>query len=359
VRVLVIDDSAFMRKAIALMIDGQSGLSVIDTARNGADGLEKIQKLSPDAVTLDIEMPVMDGLTMLEKLKALKLPRKPVVLMCSTLTVKGSKESLRALRLGASDFIAKDPAAVGAGADEVKREMVGKLKALLMARARSELRGGSTPAAPSRAGPVPATISLAGRRTTLLAIGSSTGGPGVLEEILAALPKDFPAPIVVAQHMPAIFTQSMAERLAEVCAVRVVHGDSDMPLVAGTAYIIVGGRHGRVRSGMAGKPWLEVSEKPTAALYKPSVDELLSSAAKLCGATTVGVVLTGMGEDGKIGASELKQAGGVVIAQDEASSVVYGMPRAVVECGAAAAAMAPAEIARALSGIGRLSASAA
>lgn len=355
-RVLVIDDSAFMRKAISMMIDGQSGLSVIDTARNGADGLEKIQRLAPDAVTLDIEMPIMDGLTMLEKLNALKLARKPVVLMCSTLTVKGSKESLKALRLGASDFIAKDPAAVGAGAEDVKREIVGKLKALLMARARTELRGAT---AGGRSVPVPTSVSLSGRRTSLLAIGSSTGGPSVLEQILTALPKDFPAPIVVAQHMPAIFTQSMAERLAEVCAVRVVHGDSDMPLVSGTAYIIVGGRHGRVRSGMAGKPWLEISEKPTGALYKPSVDELLSSAARLCGATTVGVVLTGMGEDGKLGAGDLKQAGGVVIAQDEASSVVYGMPRAVVECGAAAAAMPPGEIARTLASIRLHSASAA
>lgn len=177
----------------------------------------------------------------------------------------------------------------------------------------------------------------------LVLIGSSTGGPPVLEKILTKLPADFPVPIVVAQHMPALFTKSVAERLDQTCAITVVHGDQELELHAGTACIAQGGRHGRVLR-RNGKLWYTVSDEPASALYRPSVNELFGSAAT-CGLRGVlGIVLTGMGDDGAIGATALKAAGGVIVAQEGTSCVVYGMPRAVVENGSAAAAISPEEI---------------
>lgn len=341
-RVLVVDDSAFMRKAISLMIESDSTLTVADIARNGEEALEKIRTLNPDVVTLDIEMPVMDGMTVLKKLKASPSDKMPAILVCSTLTKKGSLDALTALRLGAADYVTKDPSTFGAGTADAKKELIAKIKAICSTRSERTSVARVSSVLPTK------VLNLANHPTEVLLIGSSTGGPPVLEEILTAIPAEFPAPIVVAQHMPVLFTKSLAERLDEVCAIRVEHGEHGAKLKPGTAYIVPGGQNGRVLRGLLGEVRLEVSPHPVDAPYKPSVDELLGSAAKAFGARAVGVVLTGMGEDGARGGLSLAQAGGKVLSQSRETCVVYGMPKAVAENGASCAALTPAEIGAAL-----------
>ncbi len=361
-RVLVVDDSAFMRKAISQALACDPGIEVVGTACNGQDALEKAKKLAPDVVTLDIEMPVMDGMAALVRIRAECPEPKPAVLMCSTLTSAGSHEALKALRLGAADVIAKDPQALGAGADSARGELIEKVKAVGEPVARRRAAAGAIgPAptvariarpAPARAEPgptiqAPRSIDLAGKTFDLVVIGSSTGGPPVLETILTALPADFPCPLVVAQHMPFMFTKSMSERLDEMSAVTAVHAEDGMALRAGCVYMIPGGKHGRVKRAGA-RLTIEVSDEPRSALYRPSANELFASGAGACGPRCLGVMLTGMGDDGVVGARLLHAAGGPIIAQDAESCVVYGMPRAVVDSGLASAALPPATIAQVL-----------
>lgn len=329
IRVLVVDDSALMRKIISQMIASDPAMRVVDTARNGADAVEKALALRPDVITLDVEMPVMDGLAALRKLRAQCPAPQPAILMCSSMTSNGSHESLAALRLGAADVISKDADLVN-GAAAMRDELVAKVRAI---------------AGPTRRQPAPKPLT--GRPppplapgTRLIVIGSSTGGPPVLEQILSRLPADLPAPVVVAQHMPALFTKSLADRLDSHCAVTVVHAEDRQPLHPGTVYIVPGGQHGRIRTAGAGLR-LEISGEPAAALYKPSVNELFRSAAEAVGHRAAGVMLTGMGEDGAAGSQVLHAAGGPIIAQSAETCVVYGMPKAVVERGLAVAAASP------------------
>lgn len=362
-RVLIVDDSAFMRKALSTLIGEDPQFEIVGTARDGQEGLDKVRLLKPDLVTLDIEMPVMDGLTALQKIAALPEPR-PLVLMCSTLTTEGSHAALKAMRLGAADIIAKDPQALGAGSPQARKELLAKLKAMGDTRRHSAgpagfagacavrpppAKSSATPG--SRPAPVPHAITLDPRNVDLIVIGSSTGGPPVLEQILSALPRDLPVPVVVAQHMPRLFTKSISERLNDLCQIRVAHAEADTDLAPATAYIIPGGMHGRVhRAGATrgGRTRLEISEVPTDALYKPSVHELFMSCAKSLLGRGVGVMLTGMGDDGGQGAKAMHKAGATVLAQSAETCVVYGMPKAVVDAGAATAALSPADIALSL-----------
>ena len=347
-RVLIVDDSAFMRKVIAQVLSSDPSIEVVGTARNGQEGVEKVKLLKPDVVTMDIEMPVLDGLAALKKIR-LECPEpRPAVLMCSTLTSAGSHEALRALRLGAADVIAKDASFLAGNTTTMQSELIEKIRAI--SGHRESIRAVAKSAA--SAAQAPTTFRLGDRPVDLVLIGSSTGGPPVLEKMLTKLPADFPVPVVVAQHMPAMFTKSVAERLDQTCAITVVHGDQEIELHAGTACITQGGRHGRViRRG--GKLWFNIGDEPKSALFKPSVNELFSSASR-CGLRGVlGIVLTGMGEDGAIGAKELRASGGVILAQDAASCVVYGMPRAVVENGSAEASMTPGEMTEVLSALSR------
>lgn len=338
IRVLVVDDSALMRKVISKMISSDPGLTVVDTAYNGADGVAKAKALRPDVITLDMEMPVMDGMTALRRIKAECTDPSPAVLMCSTLTSQGSHESLAALRCGAADVIAKEGDPLHGGIEAMRDELIAKIKAIASApRRRPGLKIAEPPAMPVRGLPaIPAN-------TRLVVIGSSTGGPPVLEQILTSLPADLPVPVVVAQHMPPMFTKSLAERLDHQCAITVLHGEDGQPLPPGTATIIPGGKHGRVRERGA-LLRLEVNGEPAAALYKPSVNELFRSGGEAAGPRCVGVMLTGMGDDGSIGAADLKRAGGLVVAQTAETCVVYGMPKAVVERGIAVGAGSPAQI---------------
>ncbi len=342
-RVLIIDDSAFIRKALSQFIGADPAFEVVGVARNGQEGLEKAKALRPDVITLDVEMPVMDGMATLARVLAECRVHRPAVLMCSTKTVAGCGLTLEAMKLGAADFITKDVAATVLGAEEFQRELIAKLKAIgerVVRRSTGEPTAPTSPLGPSLGSPV----HLGKRDLGLVVIGSSTGGPPVLETILTSLPGDYPLPVLVAQHMPLIFTQSMAERFASRCKVQVVHAADGEVLRPGCVMIAPGGRHMRVRAergGRGGVCRVEVSDEPASALYKPSVNELFASAARAMGARTLGVVLTGMGDDGTLGAKEIQRAGGVVLAQDAASCVVYGMPRAVAQAGVAAASLSP------------------
>lgn len=350
VRVLVVDDSAFMRKAISLMLASDPTIEVVGTARDGQDAIEKVKQLTPDVVTLDIEMPEMDGLTALKKLKADLGEKMPAILMCSTLTSAGSHAALRAMEYGASDFICKDPQSFGVGAERAKVDLLAKVKAVgeRVQRQRMPWK------APRSAAPLPATplgpgagLDLSSRRMDLVVIGSSTGGPPVLETILKELPPDFPCPVVIAQHMPRAFTLSMSQRLDDLCTIAVHHGEHGMPVVPGVAYILPGGLHGRVlRRGKS--LVLDISEEPKEALYRPSANELFRSAAEAVGAATVGVMLTGMGDDGLVGAKALHATGAPIVAQDAETCVVYGMPRAVTEAGLVSASLPPTAIGKVL-----------
>lgn len=342
-RVLVVDDSAFMRTALSRMINEDPALEVVDTARHGRDAIEKVERLKPDLVTLDIEMPVMSGLEALPEI----LKAGPAVLMCSSLTTRGSQEALEAMKLGAADFIAKDCSFASAEITKIESDLREKLKAIGRgrgARPASDRRGVAQTTRP---------LDLTGHPIDLVVIGSSTGGPPVLEAIIKGLPPDLPVPVVIAQHMPAIFTKSMAERLDERSAVTVLQAESSLPLLPACVYVVQGGRHGVIRRSGVGKHVLDIVDEPASALYKPSVNELFASCAKAAGRRSLAVVLTGMGDDGAIGGRAIRDAGGRLIAQDAESCVVYGMPRAVAEAGVAEAAMPPSALTLTLAQLGR------
>lgn len=339
-RVIVVDDSAFMRRALRRVLQRAPGIEVIETGRNGREGLELARRLRPDVITLDIEMPEMDGLTALRRIMAVAPTR---VLMLSSLTTEGSKSALQALKLGAADVLAKDGAQDVFSLDHLERELVAKVRALGQARPADP----RTPEAPADRPP-----AFRPRQFDAICIGSSTGGPPVLETILAQLPPALRPPIVIAQHMPAVFTASMAKRLDELCPLPVVHAEHNMPLAPGQVYVAPGGRHLHLRRLGPSRRQLSVEDEPRDALYRPSVDVLFSSAAETTGRRTLAIQLTGMGCDGLEGARRLHQRGATVLAQSEASCVVYGMPKGVTEEKIAAASLSPSGIVQALASIG-------
>jgi len=340
VRVLVVDDSAFMRTALSRMINEDADLEVVDTARNGQDAIEKVRRVRPDLVTLDVEMPVMDGLAALPEI--LKKPEDggpaPAVLMCSSLTTHGSEAALEALKLGASDVIAKDCSFASAEITQIRDLLVAKLRAI------GRARGAKTKAERSGVLLTEKPLQLDPRAIDFVLIGSSTGAPPVLETIIHDLPPELPVPIVVAQHMPAVFTKGMAQRLDQGSALTVLHADADMPLVPGCVFIIQGGTHGLIKRAGTRKYTLAIEPPPEGALYKPSVDALFHSAAAAARNRVAACVLTGMGDDGAAGARALRDAGSRIFAQNAETCVVYGMPKAVAENGSAEAALPPEAI---------------
>lgn len=338
-RVLVCDDSAVMRKAISQIIASDPKFTVVDTARNGREAVEKASALKPDLITMDIEMPELDGLTALSRIMV-QCPTR--VLMVSSLTKDGSRSALTALRLGAMDFVAKDQSQMTLSVDSLRDQILTKLRALAEARAPrasvASLTGGTAEKLP---------VYKPGMFDAIL-IGSSTGGPPALEQLLTKLPADLSCPVVIAQHMPELFTRSMSERLDQQCAVTVVHGENRMPLLRGTVYICPGGKHARVHRVSTGRFELEISPEPREALYKPCVNELFSSGARVLRDRCLGVILTGMGDDGLLGAKELVAAGGKMLAQSAESCVVYGMPKGVTQQGLAEASLSPGQIGQCL-----------
>jgi two-component system chemotaxis response regulator CheB len=330
IRILVVDDSVVIRRLLADTLAGDRALEVVGTASDGRIALAKISLLKPDLVTLDIEMPVMDGLEALREIRKL-YPKLPVI-MFSTLTERGAAATLDALSLGASDYATK-PSNTGSPAAALERirvELIPKIKALCGL-------------APLKLLPLPHTRPVlkvrvrSNPRIEIVAIGTSTGGPNALAEVLPRIPGDFPVPIVVVQHMPPIFTRLLAERLASHSAIPVEEGSAGVLLLPGHAWIAPGNFHMKViRAGLGWR--LNLNQGPPENSCRPAVDVLFRSVAVAYGANVLGVVMTGMGADGVLGAQDIRDAGGDVIIQDEASSVVWGMPGLVDASGLADAA---------------------
>ncbi len=349
VRVLVVDDSGFFRRRIAEILRADPRLEVVGFAADGAEAVEAAVRLRPDVVTMDVEMPVMDGIEAVRRIMA----RAPTaILMFSSLTHEGAEATLAALEAGAADFLPKrlqDLAADQAEAGRLLRERVLALAGGRRVQAAAAAAGAS-PAVPVRAPrprlrPVPA----AGRHE-LVVIGSSTGGPVALQRVLAALPAAFAAPVVVVQHMPASFTGPFAGRLDRICALEVREAADREPLAPGRVALAPGGRQLYLERA-DGALRVRLRDPRPGEHYKPSVDVALASAAETAGAGTLAVIMTGMGADGREGARRLKARGGTVWAQDEASCVIYGMPRAVVEAGLADRVLALEEIGPALADV--------
>ena len=341
-KILVVDDSAFMRRSLTKLIESDPDLRVVDTARDGLDAVEKAKRLKPDLITLDVEMPKMNGL---EALRQIMAECPTTVLMVSSLTTKGSREALKALRLGAADFVAKDASFVSLNVESIREELVAKIKALGPSSKAASVRAAGAPGSKKTSGETP---TFEADRFGLIVIGSSTGGPPVVETIAAALAPDLAGPVVLAQHMPAVFTKSLAERLNVKCAVSVYEAEDGMPLYPGTMYVAPGGRQTRIRKSIAGGWSLRVNDDPADALYKPSVTTLFESAVKVAEGRTLGVVLTGMGDDGAAGAERIVAGGGVVLTQSAETCVVYGMPKAVNEAGHSKASLSPGKLCDAL-----------
>ncbi len=333
INVLVVDDSAFMRRAIAKMLEKESDIVVCGIGANGQEGIDQARALRPDIITMDVEMPGVSGL---EACRTIVAERIAPIIMVSSLTRQGAETTLKALDLGAVDFIPKPDSAyidiLKVAADLVDKVRTfggpGKRTTFLAAPAARTSVPPVRPAA-SAMPIVPPRPSVAPRagRYECVAIGTSTGGPVALSKILPALPADFPVPIVVVQHMPPGFTKPLAERLDAVCKLRVVEGVAGMKLARGTVMLAPAGQQiGFRRVGSDVEVRLFADER--ASLHVPSVDALIAAAADIYGAGTLGVILTGMGHDGVEGLKVAKQRGGYVLGQDEASCVVYGMPRA-------------------------------
>lgn len=325
IRVLVIDDSALMRKLIPQILDRDPAIEVVGTAMDGEFGLKKIEELRPDVVTLDLEMPRMDGMETLRQI----MRRRPLpVIMVSASTTDGAASTFKALGMGAVDFVAKPKDASAAHMEPIAEELREKVKAAV----KSKVAG---PRAVPEAEPRRVDKPLVRPRqapTKLVAIGISTGGPNALQYVLSQLPGDFPGSIVVVQHMPEGFTDMFARRLNECCAIDVKEAHSGDLIIAGRALICPGNRHVRVKRMSMGDT-VVLSDDDRVNGHRPSADVLFNSVAAEYGPHAVGVIMTGMGEDGAEGLGAMKHAGAITIAQDEQSSVVFGMPKAAIERG--------------------------
>lgn len=329
VRVLVIDDSAFARKALRTVLGSCKEVEVVGVARDGLEGLEKILELKPDVVTLDLIMPNLDGIGLLRALPAEGAPRVVIV----SISDAASELAIQALQLGAVDLVRKPTALATDQLYDLDSELIQKV--LQAAGARQPKSG--NPAALS-----PAAISSVPHTSRLMVVGASTGGPNAITRLLTALPANFPVPVVVALHIPAGYTDALALRLNEQCQIDVVEASEGALLRPGLAVLAKGGEHTVLRS-RGNALLVHLTRQPPESLYFPSVDQLFISAARETAGRVLGVVLTGMGSDGREGAGAIQRAGGKVLTESESSCVIYGMPRSVVEAGYSTAA-APLEL---------------
>ncbi len=336
VRVLLVDDSAFVRHRLAKRLETDPGITVVGRAYDGLDALAQIQALKPDVVTLDVEMPRMDGLTALRRIMA-ECPTP--VIMLSAVTQRGTRATIQALMRGAIDFVSK-PVANENGSRMIE-ELTTKIKIAAAARSSTPSRPhipAPTPTPPSTHTPTPPHPHTSTpkprvfrRGDSLVVIGASTGGPRALRQVLSDLPADLPAGVLVVQHMPTGFTRALAQRLDENCPLAVQEAEHDDRLARGRVLLAPGGSH--LQLDRRGR--VSLTQGPRRNGVRPAVDVTMESAATHYGPAVIGVVLTGMGADGTAGARRVKAAGGRVIVEDESTSVVYGMPRSVVEAGLA------------------------
>jgi len=329
-RVLIVDDSAFMRKVISDIVNSDPGLVVADTAKNGQEAVQKVQLLKPDVMTLDVEMPVLDGLSALEVvMRESPLP----VIMLSSVTKEGADATLRALELGALDFITKPSSIFQINTQDMQHELLNKLKmaSRVSVRARSAPRRDRVPVQrPPVSGAERAVPPKEGRIKKIIAIGTSTGGPKALQDVIPQLPANLPASVVVVQHMPPGFTRSLAERMDSISQMRVKEAEQNDVLLPGWVYIAPGDYHLRVvRDGHNYR--IKLGEDPLVSGHRPSVDAMMDSLADLQMSDIIGVIMTGMGADGAKGLKRLKENRTYVIAQDEESCVVFGMPKSAIK----------------------------
>jgi two-component system chemotaxis response regulator CheB len=322
VKVLVVDDSALMRKLIPLILERDPDIEVVGTAMDGAFALKKIAELQPDVVTLDLEMPRMDGIEALRMI--MKHAPRPVIVF-STHSREGAYSTFKALALGAIDFVAKPKDAASGHLDPIASQLIEKIKVASRARGLKKLPTFEV----EPVHPVKRKSSIVVAPSRIIAVGISTGGPNALQYLLTQIPADFPAAIVIVQHMPEGFTDMFARRLDECCALDVQEAKSGDLLVAGRVLICPGNRHMMVRRMPRGE-MVVLSDSPPINGHRPSVDVLFHSVAQEFGLTAVGVLMTGMGEDGAEGLGAIKAAGGMTIAQSEETCVVSGMPRAAI-----------------------------
>ena len=358
IKVLIVDDSIFMRKALESLLSGEPDIEIVGLDKNGKEGVEMAEQFHPDVITMDIEMPTMDGITALE----LIMKKNPTpVIMVSSLTKEGADATLKALDLGAVDFMTKDSQSFG-GAD-IERGLKDKIRKFAKNKSIVRLL---TLSAPSQSQQVP-SYKLSGTFTTqaphvatpfahgaqggntdgskrvvinktgikrVVALGTSTGGPQSLQRVIPLLPADLGVPVVVTQHMPPNFTQSLASRLNTLSKVEVVEAQGKEKLEPNVVYIAKGGYHLKFKK-VGPSVYTELSTEPSNVFNIPGVDVMVDSIAELYGKECLGVIMTGMGSDGCKGLTNLKRMGGTIIAQNEPSCIVYGMPRAVVEAGIA------------------------
>lgn len=353
IKVLVVDDSSFFRRRVSEIINADPRLEVIDVAVNGLDAVEKTKKLKPDVITMDVEMPVMNGIVAVKEIMA-SVPTP--ILMFSSLTHEGAKATFDALDAGAVDFLPKKFEDISLNRDEATQVLQQRVLHIGLRRIRRPIRTQSSIAtsslssnrdrdsAPSSFRPVGSKLSsgvtstfvnrfkASGKQYQLTAIGTSTGGPVALQRILTALPINYPTPIILVQHMPATFTAAFAARLNSLCQIEVKEAADGDRLQAGVAYLAPGGKQMVIEGGVSNAK-LRIIDGPAEMSYKPSVDISFASAAKVYSGNVLSMILTGMGADGREGSRLLKESGATCWAQDEESCVVYGMPQAVAKAG--------------------------
>ena len=338
IKVIVIDDSAFIRKSLKMMLESDSEIRVIATAKDGNEGLEKIKNLQPDLVTLDIDMPRMDGLT---ALKIIMEQMPTPVLIVSALTTENAVATIKAFELGAVDFITKDLSVCSSNIKRIEKDLIDKVKQiarsrLIQTRFRMRRLAQLTRKKPD-AIPIPprnVTFDNIIYDAQAVLIGVSTGGPQALLKMIPKLPKDFPIGIAIAQHMPNKFTSTLAERLNTISNLTIKEAENGEHLEAGKVLIAPGGRQMTFTLNN-NHVQVKISDEPSHVLYKPSIDLMMTSAAKCYNGPLIGIIMTGMGKDGIQGLKHIRARDGFVIAQDEDSCVVYGMPKAAYEQGLA------------------------
>ncbi|MFQ5518447.1 MAG: chemotaxis response regulator protein-glutamate methylesterase [Mariprofundus sp.] len=348
IKVLIVDDSALVRQLLTKILDGAPGIEVVDTAQDPLIARNKIKQHNPDVLTLDVEMPRMDGLTFLANL--MRLRPMPVV-MVSSLTQKGAGVTLEALELGAVDFVSK-PAALGAGLEQYADEIIAKVRMAAGAQVRAKSRASAKPIeVPSSQSADAVLTKKAGRShftTTekIVALGASTGGTQATPEVLKALPSSFPA-IIISQHLPGAFSASYAQRLDDCCQMKVKLAEHGEQIIPGHVYMAPGEQHLLVKRDGA-RYICCLNDGPPVNRHRPSVDVMFRSVAQNVGPNAIAVMLTGMGADGAEGMKEMLDAGAYTVIQDEASSVVWGMPGAAYNLGAAKDVKALGKIAQTL-----------
>ena len=321
IRVLVVDDSAFVRKVVTQMLSRSPLIEVVGTARNGADALEQVERLRPNVVTLDLVMPVMDGVTFLRE----QMKRRPVAVIVCSITHETGAVALEALEAGAVDFVQKPTALATDRIFEIADELVAKVKAAASVTLAPVSAAVAEPVAPKRTEPAGT------HRFDIVVIGISTGGPQALRDLIPRLPKTFPVPIAIVLHMPVGYTLMYAKRLDEVSALQVVEAGEGDPVRAGMVFIAPAGRHLLLTRGTNGEAITHLAMQPSDTPHRPAVDVLFRSAADVYGGRVLGIIMTGMGNDGLLGSAHIKALGGTIVTEAESSCVVYGLPRAVVE----------------------------